>query len=276
MAARLRLRRGPRRPPPPPARGLLRRAGARAALPAPLTLPSAASSPPHRRRNGRGAAEWRGAALPSAPRRPLCPVQRGPARPPPLPTAPPPLCRGEEEEAPLQRPAVHVRHFQPASAAGASGGRGRAGGAGSEPAASSAPLREGLRAPLQSRAHGQAAGPQGSCGDGALPPAVASAAFPAGTAGKPLGGVTALGCRGRPVVAGQVANLRVACDPSSELPLWGVGLPQVFQSENRGLQHKAQCFIAPQSQKDLFILHLICASCLSVIMIQHGDMLKDH
>lgn len=31
----------------------------------------------------------------------------------------PPLCRGEEE-APLSRPALHVRHFQPASAAGAS------------------------------------------------------------------------------------------------------------------------------------------------------------
>lgn len=51
---------------------------------------------------------------------------------------------------------------------------------------------------------------------------------------------------------------------------------QVFQSENRWLQHKVQHFIAPQSQKDLFILHLICASCPSVIMIQHGDMLKDH
>ncbi|XP_027541286.1 atherin-like [Neopelma chrysocephalum] len=110
MAARLRLRRGSRRPPPPPARGLLRGgrgAGARAALPAPLTPLSAASSPPRQRRSGRGGAGWRGAGLPSAPRRPLCPVQRGPARPPPLPAAPPPLCRGEEEEAPLQRPAVH-------------------------------------------------------------------------------------------------------------------------------------------------------------------------
>ncbi|RLV98562.1 hypothetical protein DV515_00010668, partial [Chloebia gouldiae] len=143
---------------------------------------------------------------------------RGPARPPPLPTAPPPLCRGEEEEAPLQRPAVHVRHFQPASAAGASGGRGRAGGAGSEPAASSAPLREGLRAPLQSWAHGRDAAAAGLLWGWRPSPRCDESAFPAGTVGKPLGGATRLGCRGRPVVAGQVATLRVARGPGSELP----------------------------------------------------------
>lgn len=36
------------------------------------------------------------------------------------------------------------------------------------------------------------------------------------------------------------------------------------------------CFRGSQTLRDLFTLHLICASCPCVIMAQHRDMLKDH
>lgn len=132
MAAQ--LRRGPRRP--PPARGLLRGARARGCRGGPRCPPwaanaaSAASSPPRWRRRGRGGrataegsrlACWRGCLPLPAGLSVRCAGRRGRRLSPPCLL----LCRGEEE-APLSRPALHVRHFQPASAAGASGGRGRA------------------------------------------------------------------------------------------------------------------------------------------------------